>query len=39
MTAEQILAQLEQLEAAAPTINSKCTGAIGGSSFKLADVI
>lgn len=40
MSPEQVLSQVEQLEAAAESINANATGGgIGGSQFKLADII
>lgn len=39
MTSDQILAQVQHLEAASTAINSKSSGGIGGTTFKLADII
>lgn len=40
MSADQVLAQVEHLEAAAESINAKSTGGgIGGSEFKIADIV
>lgn len=39
MSESQVLGVVEQLEAAAPTINSKVGGGIGGVKFKLADIV
>jgi len=38
-SAEEVLALVEKLEAAAPTINANVGGGIGGNSFKLADIV
>lgn len=38
-SADQVLAQVEELERAASTVNEKITGGIGGSTFKLPEVI
>lgn len=39
LSAEQVLAQVEELERAASSVNEKITGGIGGSKFKLMEVI
>lgn len=39
MSEAQVLAVVEELEAAAPKINAKVGGGIGGNKFKLADII
>lgn len=36
---EQVLTVVKDLEAAAPLINSKIGGGVGGNEFKLADVV
>lgn len=39
MSADQVLTQVEQLENAAPSVNASIGGGVGGSKFKLADII
>lgn len=39
MTADQVLSEVQQLEASAVSINSKISGGLGGSQFKLAEII
>lgn len=39
MSKTQVLAVIEELEAAAPAINAKIGGGIGGDKFKLADIV
>lgn len=38
-SADQVLAVVQELEAAAPAINNRNTGGIGGDKFKIADVV
>lgn len=39
MSADQVLAVVAELEAAAPAINANVGGGIGGNTFKLADIV
>lgn len=38
-TADEVLDVVKGLEAAAPDVNSKSSGGIGGDSFKIADIV
>lgn len=39
MSTEQVLAELQALEAVAPQINARVGTGIGGDTFRLADII